>query len=94
MHINWLVQIDNDCIFFKALGQAVNLAFSIAKFPLASLNHDRNSLLQYVYEHKQQQFEETLNKQLNFEKSHISKEIWEGVQRFKACKIIKFKCII
>ncbi|KAL9900509.1 putative enoyl-CoA hydratase isoform 1-T1 [Glossina fuscipes fuscipes] len=64
-----------------ALGQAVNLAFSIAKFPQASLLQDRNNLYANVYGRKS--FRDAIQNEIMNTSKEVLKELKEGVQRFK-----------
>lgn len=65
-----------------ALGQAVNLAFSIAKFPLGALQKDRQALYKNCYERRNGLsaaiIEETTSFNIN-----ILTEMKEGIIRFK-----------
>lgn len=68
-----------------ALGQAVNLAFSIAKFPMGSLMHDRNAVLENANAYNRPGFRAgTYNEIMNVTPDMIS-EMQEGVKRFKNC---------
>uniref|UniRef100_A0A1A9V4Q7 Enoyl-CoA hydratase n=1 Tax=Glossina austeni TaxID=7395 RepID=A0A1A9V4Q7_GLOAU len=64
-----------------ALGQAVNLAFSIAKFPQASLLQDRNNLYANAYSRKS--FRDAIQNEIMNTSKEVLKELKEGVQRFK-----------
>ncbi|XP_053947347.1 probable enoyl-CoA hydratase isoform X2 [Anastrepha ludens] len=68
-----------------ALGQAVNLAFSIAKFPLKALQRDRNNLYTNHYE-RRNGFCAAIGHETVPIHSNIVKEIGEGVTRFKNSK--------
>lgn len=63
-----------------ALGQAVNLANCIAKFPQAALNHDRNSLYSAVYD--SQNFDTSLQNEIMYTSQEVVDEIKAGVQKF------------
>lgn len=61
-----------------ALGQAVNLAKSIAKFPKAALNHDRNSFYTSFFDSKP--FEQkSLNEVMAFSRDVLS-EMKKGLE--------------
>lgn len=63
-----------------ALGQAMNLAQSIAKFPQGALNHDRNSLYTAMYE--AQTFNQSIQNEIMYTSSEIMEELKEGVKKF------------
>ncbi|EDV43881.2 uncharacterized protein Dana_GF18700 [Drosophila ananassae] len=70
-----------------ALGQAVNLAFSIAKFPIGSLMHDRNAVLENANAYNRPGFRAgTYNEIMNVTSEMIS-EMQEGVKRFKNSEV-------
>uniref|UniRef100_A0A1A9WPG8 Enoyl-CoA hydratase n=1 Tax=Glossina brevipalpis TaxID=37001 RepID=A0A1A9WPG8_9MUSC len=64
-----------------ALGQAVNLAFSIAKFPQASLLQDRNNL--YANAYGRRSFRDAVQNEIMNTSKEVLKELKEGVERFK-----------
>lgn len=63
-----------------ALGQAMNLALAIAKFPQGALNHDRNSLYSAMYE--AQTFNQSIQNEIMCTSSEILEELKEGVKKF------------
>ncbi|XP_017143912.1 probable enoyl-CoA hydratase [Drosophila miranda] len=66
-----------------ALGQAVNLAFSIAKFPMGSLMHDRNAVLENANTYNRPGFYAgTYNEVMNVTSEMVT-DMQEGVRRFK-----------
>lgn len=67
-----------------ALGQAVNLAFSIAKFPQASLLQDRSAL--YTNAYTRHGFRSAMQTEIMNTSREVLVELKEGVQRFKKCK--------
>ncbi|XP_039151242.1 probable enoyl-CoA hydratase [Drosophila simulans] len=70
-----------------ALGQAVNLAFSIAKFPMASLMHDRNAVLENANAYNKPGFHvASYNEIMNVTSAMIT-DMQEGVKRFKNSEI-------
>ncbi|XP_039490831.1 probable enoyl-CoA hydratase isoform X1 [Drosophila santomea] len=70
-----------------ALGQAVNLAFSIAKFPMASLMHDRNAVIENANAYNKQGFHvASYNEVMNVTSAMIT-DMQEGVKRFKNSEI-------
>ena len=71
-----------------SLGQAVSVAFSIAKYPMASLQHDRRSLLSACYE-RSQGFQRAIQNELSFD-SAVPREMLQGVKRFKNCRYSSF----
>ncbi|XP_011294268.2 probable enoyl-CoA hydratase [Musca domestica] len=64
-----------------ALGQAVNLAFSIVKFPQASLMSDRSSL--YTNAYTRHGFRAAMQTEIMSTSKEVLTELKEGVQRFK-----------
>ncbi|XP_017041769.1 probable enoyl-CoA hydratase [Drosophila ficusphila] len=66
-----------------ALGQAVNLAFSIAKFPMASLMHDRNALLENANAYNKHGFHVASYNEIMNVTSDMITDMQEGVKRFK-----------
>ncbi|XP_065367682.1 short-chain-enoyl-CoA hydratase [Calliphora vicina] len=64
-----------------ALGQAVNLAFSIAKFPQASITQDRNAL--YTNTYTRHGFRTAMQTEVMNTSREVLAELKEGVQRFK-----------
>ncbi|XP_052835458.1 probable enoyl-CoA hydratase [Drosophila gunungcola] len=70
-----------------ALGQAVNLAFSIAKFPMASLMHDRNALLENANAYNKPGFHVASYNEIMNVTSDMITDMQEGVKRFKNSEI-------
>ncbi|KAL7727517.1 hypothetical protein ACLKA6_002136 [Drosophila palustris] len=70
-----------------ALGQAVNLAFSIAKFPMASLMHDRNAVLDNANFYNRQGFNASIHNEIMNVTSAMVTEMQDGVKRFKISDI-------
>lgn len=68
-----------------SLGQALNLAQSIAKFPQACLNHDRDSLFNTVYNSNNK--DEALDFELMSCGPHVLEEAQLGAERFTLEKI-------
>lgn len=68
-----------------ALGQAVNLAFSIAKYPQASVQQDRNAL--YANTFTRHGFRAAMQTEIMSTSREVFAELKEGVQRFKKCKL-------
>ncbi|TDG51344.1 hypothetical protein AWZ03_002139 [Drosophila navojoa] len=66
-----------------ALGQAVNLAFSIAKFPMASLQHDRNATLENANVYARPGFGAAINNEIMQVSASMVEDMQEGVKRFK-----------
>ncbi|XP_030563982.1 uncharacterized protein LOC115764853 [Drosophila novamexicana] len=66
-----------------ALGQAVNLAFSIAKFPLASLQHDRNATLDNANVYARPGFHSAVSNEIMNVTAAMVTDMQEGVKRFK-----------
>ncbi|XP_073820412.1 probable enoyl-CoA hydratase [Musca autumnalis] len=64
-----------------ALGQAVNLAFSIVKFPPASLMRDRSCL--YTNAYTRHGFRAAMQTEIMNTSKEVLTELKEGVQRFK-----------
>ncbi|XP_037809628.1 probable enoyl-CoA hydratase [Lucilia sericata] len=64
-----------------ALGQAVNLAFSIVKFPQASVAHDRDAL--YTNAYTRHGFQASMQTEVMNTSRQVLAELKEGVQRFK-----------
>ncbi|KAM7361506.1 putative enoyl-CoA hydratase isoform 3-T4 [Cochliomyia hominivorax] len=64
-----------------ALGQAVNLAFSIAKFPQASIIQDRSAL--YTNAYTRHGFRAAMQTEVMNTSREVLAELKEGVQRFK-----------
>ncbi|KAH8268523.1 hypothetical protein KR026_008280 [Drosophila bipectinata] len=70
-----------------ALGQAVNLAFSIAKFPIGSLMHDRNAVLENANAYNRPGFHAgTYNEIMNVTSDMVT-EMQAGVKRFKNSEV-------
>jgi len=69
-----------------ALGQAVNLAFSIAKFPMASLMHDRNAVLENANAYNKPGFHVASYNEIMNVTSDMITDMQEGVKRFKNCE--------
>ncbi|KAH8419043.1 hypothetical protein KR222_001823, partial [Zaprionus bogoriensis] len=67
-----------------ALGQAVNLAFSIAKFPMASLQHDRNAVLANANAYERQGFYAAVHNEIMNVSAPMLADMQEGVKRFKS----------
>ncbi|XP_060650925.1 probable enoyl-CoA hydratase [Drosophila nasuta] len=67
-----------------ALGQAVNLAFSIAKFPMASLMHDRNALLDNANAYNRPGFYAAVHNEIMNVSAAMVTDMQEGVKRFKS----------
>ncbi|XP_036323314.1 probable enoyl-CoA hydratase [Rhagoletis pomonella] len=69
-----------------ALGQAVNLAFSIAKFPMEAVNRDRSNMFSNYYERRK-----GLSTAIEHETASLNSinllEFEEGVERFKNAQI-------
>ncbi|XP_055902450.1 probable enoyl-CoA hydratase [Eupeodes corollae] len=63
-----------------ALGQAVNLAFSIAKFPQAALNHDRNSLYAATFE--THNFNQAIQNEVMYTSKAVIDQMHEGIRKF------------
>ncbi|EDV94521.1 GH21648 [Drosophila grimshawi] len=70
-----------------ALGQAVNLAFSIAKFPISSLQHDRNALLDNANVYARPGFYRAVNNEIMSVSAALLADMQEGVKRFKTSEI-------
>ncbi|EDW80872.1 uncharacterized protein Dwil_GK11326 [Drosophila willistoni] len=70
-----------------ALGQAVNLAFSIAKFPLSSLQHDRNAVLANANAYERPGFHAAVNNEIMNVSSAMITDMQEGVKRFKTSEV-------
>eukprot|EP00099_Drosophila_melanogaster_P010253 NP_001263016.2 uncharacterized protein Dmel_CG5611, isoform C [Drosophila melanogaster] len=70
-----------------ALGQAVNLAFSIAKFPMASLMHDRNAVLENANAYNKPGFHVASYNEIMNVTSDMITDMQEGVKRFKNSEI-------
>lgn len=68
-----------------ALGQALNLAQSIAKFPQACVNHDRDSLFNTVYNANNK--DEALDFELMSSGPHVLEEAKLGAEKFSKEKI-------
>ncbi|XP_013097394.2 probable enoyl-CoA hydratase isoform X2 [Stomoxys calcitrans] len=68
-----------------ALGQAVNLAFCIAKFPQASLLSDRNCL--YTNGYSRHGFRAAIQTEIMNTSKEVVTELKEGVKRFKKVDI-------
>ncbi|XP_055371715.1 probable enoyl-CoA hydratase [Condylostylus longicornis] len=68
-----------------ALGQAVNLAGSIAKFPQAALNHDRNSLYSATFE--SHNFNQAIQNEIMYTSKEILEEMEIGIKKFSEGKI-------
>lgn len=65
-----------------ALGQAVNLALSIAKFPQAALNHDRNSIYSAVYDSSS--FDTSIQNEIMYTSKTVLDEMKAGVIKFQS----------
>lgn len=63
-----------------ALGQAVNLAFTIAKFPQAALNHDRNSLYSATFE--SHNFNQAIHNEVMYTSRDVIDQMKEGIRKF------------
>ncbi|KAH8341935.1 hypothetical protein KR059_005182 [Drosophila kikkawai] len=70
-----------------ALGQAVNLAFSIAKFPIASLMHDRNAVLENANAYNRPGFHAASYNEIMNVTSDMITDMQEGVKRFKMSEV-------
>ncbi|KAH8243516.1 hypothetical protein KR032_008170 [Drosophila birchii] len=70
-----------------ALGQAVNLAFSIAKFPIASLMHDRNAVLENANAYNRPGFHAASYNEIMNVTSDMIKDMQDGVKRFKTSEV-------
>ncbi|XP_017035129.1 probable enoyl-CoA hydratase [Drosophila kikkawai] len=70
-----------------ALGQAVNLAFSIAKFPIASLMHDRNALLENANAYNRPGFHAASYNEIMNVTSEMITDMQDGVKRFKMSEV-------
>ncbi|EDW59104.2 probable enoyl-CoA hydratase [Drosophila virilis] len=70
-----------------ALGQAVNLAFSIAKFPLASLQHDRNATLDNANVYARPGFHSAVSNEIMNVTAAMVTDMQEGVKRFKTSEV-------
>ncbi|XP_068156350.1 probable enoyl-CoA hydratase [Drosophila tropicalis] len=70
-----------------ALGQAVNLAFSIAKFPMSSLQHDRNAVLANANAYERPGFHAAVNNEIMNVSSAMITDMQEGVKRFKTSEV-------
>ncbi|KAH8359942.1 hypothetical protein KR093_009694 [Drosophila rubida] len=70
-----------------ALGQAVNLAFSIAKFPMASLQHDRNALLDNANAYNRPGFHIAVHNEIMNVSAEMVTDMQEGVKRFKTSEV-------
>ncbi|KAH8291882.1 hypothetical protein KR054_001942 [Drosophila jambulina] len=70
-----------------ALGQAVNLAFSIAKFPIASLMHDRNAVLENANAYNRPGFHAASYNEIMNVTSDMIQDMQEGVKRFKTSEV-------
>ncbi|ALC45958.1 CG5611 [Drosophila busckii] len=70
-----------------ALGQAVNLAFSIAKFPMASLQHDRNAVLDNANAYNRPGFYAAVNNEIMNVTAPMISDMQEGVKRFKTSEM-------
>ncbi|XP_011211476.2 putative enoyl-CoA hydratase/isomerase YngF isoform X1 [Bactrocera dorsalis] len=68
-----------------ALGQAVNLAFSIAKFPLEALQKDRQALYKNCYE-RRNGLNAAIAEETKSFNNKILLEIKEGITRYKEAK--------
>lgn len=76
-------QMDNECnVFASALGQAVNLAHSIAKFPQASLIHDRNGIYASAFESKS--FDTACMNEIMSLSKDVVNEMQNGAAQFKS----------
>lgn len=67
-----------------ALGQAVNLAFSIAKYPQASIAQDRNAMHTNTF--TRHSFRSAVQTEIMSTSRQVLAELKEGVQRFEQCK--------
>lgn len=69
-------------ILLSALGQSVNLANSIAKFPQASLNHDRNGIYSSAFETKS--FDTSCMNEIMSLSKDVVNEMKRGAAQFKS----------
>ncbi|KAH8280043.1 hypothetical protein KR018_001841 [Drosophila ironensis] len=68
-----------------ALGQAVNLAFSIAKYPMGSLMHDRNAVLENANAYNRPGFRAASYNEILNVTGEMMREMQDGVERFRNC---------
>lgn len=71
-----------------ALGQSMNLALSIAKFPQGALNHDMNSVYTAMYE--AQTFNQSIQNEIMYTSGEILEELKEGVKKFNEGELFVF----
>lgn len=67
-----------------SLGQAVQLAHSITKFPQAALNHDRRTIYAAVYD--SQSFNNAIQNEIMYTSKEIMEEMKKGIELFKSGK--------
>lgn len=65
---------------FLALGQAVNLASCLSKFPQAALNHDRNALYSATF--NKTTFDAACNNEIMTISKDVLIEMSKGVEKF------------
>lgn len=65
-----------------SLGQAVQLAHSITKFPQAALNHDRRTIYAAVYD--SQSFNNAIQNEIMYTSKEIMEEMKKGIELFKS----------
>ncbi|XP_030371461.1 uncharacterized protein LOC115621815 [Scaptodrosophila lebanonensis] len=70
-----------------ALGQAVNLAFSIAKFPMLALQHDRQALLDNCNAYNRPGFQAAVHNEIMNVSLAMVTEMQEGVKRFRSSEV-------
>lgn len=68
-------------MFNSALGQAVNLAHCLAKFPQLSLSHDRESLYNAAFDSSN--FNEAIQYEIFNTNKEMFKEAAQGCEKFK-----------
>lgn len=66
--------------FVKALGQAVNLASCLSKFPQAALNHDRDALYSATF--NKTTFDAACNNEIMTISKDVLIEMSQGVEKF------------
>lgn len=68
--------------FLLALGQSINLAHCIAKFPQMSLNHDRNGIYSSTFEGKS--FDTSCMNEIMSLSKDVVNEMQNGAAQFKS----------
>lgn len=66
--------------FITALGQAVNLASCLAKFPQAALNHDRNAVYSATF--NKTTFDRACTNEIMTISKEVLDEMSKGVEQF------------